>query len=604
MSSTSGGSKPSEGDDVTADDIDDVTEKDMDDVTKVDIGDVKECVDDIAEVGIGDVSELDVKDVMEDSVDDLKKANIGDVIENVVNVTEVDIGDVSELDVNDIMEVSVENVKGVNNDDLKKCNDEGDGKDEINNLSERYVNNVKTTWFKSDKKVIYNINDRGYNKERLEEDIDCVIRKDINDVNNLNVQHVRREETHSLIGVAANDVRASNFCRHDDGEDILDKSSDIKVQGELGKSPRLSTENFISEVSNAKCNVPFHYNSPKIKTATKDEFDTWSETRKYTGKFVEDIFKECLQEQSSLTTKDKIMWSLGDSLTFTDERCEDDCHSEITCFSDHYASNEEEIVNSFSDDDSIDEAEPDMDQQNLLLSVQYKRSVRKYVDALIDCTLQNCLSSFRSRKCGINNGSFPSVTKEAVGRYVDNIIENAIQDSFRYSQLSILDEKPIEWSEDFWNEASKAENAVSRSETQGILSENTGASKIIGNNQSTSVENTEVVHKFDSNKPTLVENMGAGDKLENNKSTLVSEIFQGNHCLGNMDNIPCNVMSVESCLKRFCTPELLDGKNLFLCEPCNEARKEKSQKNDDEDSIEDKGKLATTNVMKSIVLCD
>ena len=37
-----------------------------------------------------------------------------------------------------------------------------------------------------------------------------------------------------------------------------------------------------------------------------------------------------------------------------------------------------------------------------------------------------------------------------------------------------------------------------------------------------------------------------------------------------MEEIKSNAMSVESCLKRFCSPEVLEGNNMFICEQCNQ----------------------------------
>ena len=78
-----------------------------------------------------------------------------------------------------------------------------------------------------------------------------------------------------------------------------------------------------------------------------------------------------------------------------------------------------------------------------------------------------------------------------------------------------------------------------------------------------------------------------------------SEILCGNHSLGSMDEIKSNVMSVESCLKKFCTPEMLEGNNMFICEQCNqhetddEETEEKKDETKDEDSNEDEGWFVT-----------
>ena len=78
-----------------------------------------------------------------------------------------------------------------------------------------------------------------------------------------------------------------------------------------------------------------------------------------------------------------------------------------------------------------------------------------------------------------------------------------------------------------------------------------------------------------------------------------SEILCGNHSLGSMDEIRSNVMSVESCLKKFCTPEMLEGNNMFICEQCNqhesddEETEEKKDETKDEDSNDDEGWFVT-----------
>ena len=51
----------------------------------------------------------------------------------------------------------------------------------------------------------------------------------------------------------------------------------------------------------------------------------------------------------------------------------------------------------------------------------------------------------------------------------------------------------------------------------------------------------------------------------------LSEILSGSHSLGPIPSINSNIMSVESCLGRFCNPEILDGNNKFICEECNRA---------------------------------
>ena len=68
-----------------------------------------------------------------------------------------------------------------------------------------------------------------------------------------------------------------------------------------------------------------------------------------------------------------------------------------------------------------------------------------------------------------------------------------------------------------------------------------------------------------------------------------SEILSGNHSLGCMDDIKSNVMSVESCLKRFCSPELLEGDNKFICEQCNRIENEKVRENAEEETENEGG---------------
>ena len=68
-----------------------------------------------------------------------------------------------------------------------------------------------------------------------------------------------------------------------------------------------------------------------------------------------------------------------------------------------------------------------------------------------------------------------------------------------------------------------------------------------------------------------------------------SRILCGSHSLGSMGNIKTNVMSVESCLKKFCSPEILDGNDKFICEECNrdETKKEVIVLEQDEDEEAD-----------------
>ena len=71
-----------------------------------------------------------------------------------------------------------------------------------------------------------------------------------------------------------------------------------------------------------------------------------------------------------------------------------------------------------------------------------------------------------------------------------------------------------------------------------------------------------------------------------------SEILCGNHSLGNMEAIKSNATSVENCLKRFCTPEILEGSNMFICEQCNQHKdteEDKSNEDDEADETNDKG---------------
>ena len=71
-----------------------------------------------------------------------------------------------------------------------------------------------------------------------------------------------------------------------------------------------------------------------------------------------------------------------------------------------------------------------------------------------------------------------------------------------------------------------------------------------------------------------------------------SEILRGNYSLGNMEAIKSNANSVENCLKRFCSPEILDGSNMFICEQCNRPMdtEEENEANEDNAS-DDKGWL-------------
>jgi hypothetical protein len=90
------------------------------------------------------------------------------------------------------------------------------------------------------------------------------------------------------------------------------------------------------------------------------------------------------------------------------------------------------------------------------------------------------------------------------------------------------------------------------------------------------------------------ENLELVPGTENVSAVSRSEILRGNHSLGSMEAIKSNVMSIESCLKRFCSPEILDGDNMFICEQCNQnnTEEEEEETNDEdekEDSDDDKG---------------
>ncbi|CAB3992006.1 ubiquitin carboxyl-terminal hydrolase 16-like [Paramuricea clavata] len=86
------------------------------------------------------------------------------------------------------------------------------------------------------------------------------------------------------------------------------------------------------------------------------------------------------------------------------------------------------------------------------------------------------------------------------------------------------------------------------------------------------------------------ENLESVPGTENVSAISRSEILRGNHSLGSMEAIKPNVMSVESCLKRFCSPEILDGDNMFICEQCNQnntEEEEEEEETNDEDEKED-----------------
>ena len=76
--------------------------------------------------------------------------------------------------------------------------------------------------------------------------------------------------------------------------------------------------------------------------------------------------------------------------------------------------------------------------------------------------------------------------------------------------------------------------------------------------------------------------------FHSSSSTRRSEILCGGHSLGSMEDIKSNAMSVESCLKRFCSPEVLEGNNMFICEQCNQHEtNEEGGKGNEEGETED-----------------
>ena len=98
-----------------------------------------------------------------------------------------------------------------------------------------------------------------------------------------------------------------------------------------------------------------------------------------------------------------------------------------------------------------------------------------------------------------------------------------------------------------------------------------------------------------------VEGSVDSENSENLTGDSQSEILSGNHSLGCMDDIKSNVMSVESCLKRFCSPELLEGDNKFICEQCNRIENENVQENAEEEN-EKEGETDEENDAKGLLL--
>ena len=95
------------------------------------------------------------------------------------------------------------------------------------------------------------------------------------------------------------------------------------------------------------------------------------------------------------------------------------------------------------------------------------------------------------------------------------------------------------------------------------------------------------------NSENFKSNSASVEQYDTTTGHFGSEILRGNHSLGNMDAIKTNAMSVESCLKKFCSPEILVGDNMFICGKCNESEAKddsgSSETKDDEDDDDDIG---------------
>ena len=93
-----------------------------------------------------------------------------------------------------------------------------------------------------------------------------------------------------------------------------------------------------------------------------------------------------------------------------------------------------------------------------------------------------------------------------------------------------------------------------------------------------------------------LENLEAVSEPDDASGISRSEILSGNHSLGSMEEIKSNSMSVESCLKRFCSPEVLEGNNMFICERCNQQGSdgEESGETKDDETKDDETKDVET----------
>ena len=147
----------------------------------------------------------------------------------------------------------------------------------------------------------------------------------------------------------------------------------------------------------------------------------------------------------------------------------------------------------------------------------------------------------KQTKLPLNGENTNSKESQKVREYVNKIVDDAFEQFCRNDSTCLLSP------EDQTN--TELQSSVTDAPTDFPLNKN----------------DHERIREYVNN---VVEN--AFEEIFHSSSSTRSEILCGGHSLGSMEDIKSNAMSVESCLKRFCSPEVLEGNNMFICEQCNQ----------------------------------
>ncbi|XP_028416169.1 ubiquitin carboxyl-terminal hydrolase 16-like [Dendronephthya gigantea] len=192
-------------------------------------------------------------------------------------------------------------------------------------------------------------------------------------------------------------------------------------------------------------------------------------------------------------------------------------------------------------------------------------------------------TSISSPECEGIDGCYISRNEDSQNRHAMNDISDTIEGNPAVPQRSASNEDKIrEFSDRFVDNELKQFVNIRLSTELDNLTENTSGEVA---SEFAKVENKE--NKCFVGSENLESNSTSVLQVDTASIRSESEILCGNHSLGNMDAIKTNALCVESCLKKFCSPEILEGDNMFICEKCNETKEESVDGNDDMDGDDD-----------------